>query len=104
MLFDLVRTRLTSLVLTLDYGCIRGSPAARFLEGLDLEGCAQRFARTVPSLQYVLVSIRGASPTGWEGLGEGGEEAEWLSGGSDDEDGDENSEVLVLDEEDDDGW
>lgn len=56
MLFDLVRTRLTSLVLTLDYGCIRGSPAARFLEGLDLEGCAQRFARTVPSLQYVLIN------------------------------------------------
>ena len=88
----------------MDYGKVRGSPVARFLEGLDLEACAQRFSRAIPSLQHVVVNICSHSSAEWGGgsdMGEEREGAEWLS---DDSDGDVDENLAILREDDDDGW
>ena len=54
---------LRRLVLTLEYGAVRGLRSGNSIQALDLDTCAARFSAACTTLKNVVVRISHASPT-----------------------------------------
>ena len=104
MCYTLSSLSLMRLTVALEYGAVRGEPAAQFLENLDLEACAREFSAASATRPYVIVSI---SPELHEEEVESEEEEEeHQEGSSSDESlhGLEGELSRFMMEDDDDGW